>query len=134
MEGMVRKMQRYVNCTMNLYNEMEVLNELEQATKKFQHNQHEECHRAFEQKLVWQKQDERHLKEISLWSQTFDKVVVARTMRTIFVRIHVVFGDSALRKEKHSVGLSGGGSYCPAMKDECEQAFGQNIEGRLYSK
>ncbi|GKU96510.1 hypothetical protein SLEP1_g9738 [Rubroshorea leprosula] len=77
MEGMVRKMQRYVNCTTNLYNKMDVLNELEQATKKFQHNQHEECHRAFEQKLVWPKQDVRHLKEISLWSQTFDKIVVA---------------------------------------------------------
>ncbi|GLT99440.1 hypothetical protein SLE2022_168790 [Rubroshorea leprosula] len=132
MEGMVRKMERYVNCTANLYGEMEVLNELEQATKKFQHNQHEESHRAFEQKLVWQKQDVRHLKEISLWSQTFDKVVelLARTVCTIFARIHVVFGDSALRKEKDGAGLSGGGSCCPTMKDECGQASGQNIEGR----
>lgn len=54
-EGMVRKMERYVNITASLYSEMEVLNELEQATKKFQNNQHEESKRAFEQKLVWQK-------------------------------------------------------------------------------
>ena len=33
MEGMVRKMERFVNATANLYGEMEVLNELEQATK-----------------------------------------------------------------------------------------------------
>ncbi|GLU06488.1 hypothetical protein SLE2022_235200 [Rubroshorea leprosula] len=136
MEGMMRKMERYVNCTMNLYSEMEVLNELKQATKKFQHNQHEESHRAFEQKLVWQKQDVRHLKEILHWSQAFVKVVelLARTVCTIFARIYVVFGDSALRKEKDSTGLSGGGFCCPTMKDECEQASGQNIEGRLYSK
>lgn len=55
MEGMVRKMERYVNVIASLYSEMEVLNELEQATKKFQKNQHEESKRAFEQKLVWQK-------------------------------------------------------------------------------
>ncbi|GMY35825.1 protein PSK SIMULATOR 1 [Fagus crenata] len=48
MEGMVRKMERFVNATANLYGEMEVLNELEQATKKFQHNQHEESKIAFE--------------------------------------------------------------------------------------
>ena len=42
MEGMVRKMERFVNVTANLYREMEVLNELEQAMKKFQHNQHKE--------------------------------------------------------------------------------------------
>jgi hypothetical protein len=61
MEGMVRKMERFVNATANLYGEMEVLNELEQATKKFQHNQHEESKRAFEQKLIWQKQDVRQI-------------------------------------------------------------------------
>ncbi|KAM1048425.1 hypothetical protein ACFX13_028217 [Malus domestica] len=42
MESMVRKMERYVSTTSNLYSEMEVLNELEQATNKFQNNQHEE--------------------------------------------------------------------------------------------
>ncbi|XVE65881.1 hypothetical protein DITRI_Ditri08aG0035000 [Diplodiscus trichospermus] len=101
MEGMVRKMERYVNSTANLYNEMEVLNELEQATKKFQANPHEESKRAFEQKLIWQKQDVRHLKDVSLWNQSFDKVVelLARTVCTIFARILVVFGESPLIKD-----------------------------------
>ncbi|XVF66520.1 hypothetical protein PTKIN_Ptkin10aG0043000 [Pterospermum kingtungense] len=101
MDGMVRKMERNVNSTANLYNEMEVLNELEQATKKFQANPHEESKRAFEQKLIWQKQDVRHLKDVSLWNQTFDKVVelLARTVCTIFARILVVFGEFALRKD-----------------------------------
>ncbi|XP_039157073.1 uncharacterized protein LOC104414555 [Eucalyptus grandis] len=99
MDGMVRKMERYVSTTTNLFNEMEVLNELEQATKKFQNNQHEESRRAFEQKLIWQKQDVRHLKDVSLWNQTYDKVVelLARTVCTIYARLCAVFGESALR-------------------------------------
>ncbi|TYH55824.1 hypothetical protein ES332_D09G262800v1 [Gossypium tomentosum] len=105
MEGMVRKLERYVNLTAKLYNEMEVLNELEHGTKKFQANPHEESKRAFEQKLIWQRQDVRHLKDVSLWNQTFDKVVelLARTVCTIFARILVVFGESALGKD----GVSG---------------------------
>ncbi|KAI4317986.1 hypothetical protein L6164_025802 [Bauhinia variegata] len=122
MEGMVRKMDRYVNATRNLYSEMEVLNELEQAVKKFQHNQHEESRRAFEQKLIWQRQDVRHLKEISLWNQTYDKVVelLARTACTIYARISVIFGDSALRKS--DLGLGGGS---PSLQNECGSVFGQ---------
>lgn len=126
MEGMVRKMERYLNSTSNLYSEMEVLNELEQATKKFQNNQHEESRRAFEQKLIWQKQDVAHLKEISLWNQTYDKVVdlLARTICTIFARIRTVFGESALRKEKDGARSSGSGSdsCSPSRKDECGKA------------
>ncbi|XP_022748982.1 uncharacterized protein LOC111298533 [Durio zibethinus] len=101
MKGMVRKMERYVNSTANLYNEMEVLSELERATKKFHANTYEESKRTFEQKLIWQRQDVRHLKDVSLWNQTFDKVVelLARTVCTIFARILVVFGESALRKD-----------------------------------
>ncbi|KDP40296.1 hypothetical protein JCGZ_02294 [Jatropha curcas] len=125
MEGMVRKMERYVNATSNLYAEMEVLNELEQATKKFQQNQHEESRRAFEQKLIWQKQDVRHLQDISLWNQTYDKVVelLVRTVCTIYARICVVFGDSVLRME--SFGAIGGTDSSPPVKDECREVSGQ---------
>lgn len=107
MEAMVRKMERFVNTTASLYNEMEVLNELEQATKKFQHNQHEESKRAFEQKLIWQRQDVRHLKEVSLWDQTYDKVVelLARTVCTIYARICAVFGDPSTNMKKNHSGL-----------------------------
>ena len=110
MEGMVRKMDRYVTVTRNLYSEMVVLNELEQAVKKFQHNQHEESRRAFEQKLIWQKQDVRHLKDVSLWNQNFDKVVelLARTVCTIYARISVIFGESALRNNALGPGVGGG--------------------------
>ncbi|XP_059632390.1 protein PSK SIMULATOR 1 [Cornus florida] len=131
MEGMVRKMERYVNSTAKLYSEMEVLNELEQATKKFQRNQHEESWRAFEQKLIWQKQDVRHLKDVSLWNQSFDKVVelLARTVCTIYARICMAFGDASLRGEFMGCSVSGAqlgcGASSPSLKEECGQKSGQ---------
>ncbi|CAA0807169.1 Protein of unknown function (DUF668 [Striga hermonthica] len=103
MEGMVRKMDKYVTHTAGLYRELEVLNELEQAAKKFAQNQHEETRKALQQKLVWQKNDVNQLKDVSLWNLTFDKVVglLARTVCTVYARIHTVFGDGS------SLGVSG---------------------------
>lgn len=106
MEGMVRKMERYVGSTSSLYGELAVLNELEQAEKKFQNNHHEESRRAFQQKVTWQKQDIKHLKDISIWNQTYDKIVemLARTVCTIYARICSIFGDSLLGAELGCVG------------------------------
>lgn len=128
MEGMIRKMERYVGATANLYGELEVLNELEQATKKFHLNQNEESRRAFEQKLSWQRQDVCHLKDISLWNQTYDKVVelLARTVCTLYARICVTFGnlDVVLRQNCSGGVVSvshfsvGGGSSPPPPKIE----------------
>ncbi|KAK9059015.1 hypothetical protein SSX86_021634 [Deinandra increscens subsp. villosa] len=104
MDAMVRKMERYVNTTASLYTEMEVLNELEVATNKFRQNQHEESRKVFEQKLIWQKQDVRHLKDVSLWNQTYDKIVemLARTVCTLYARICLVFEDTISRREMFS--------------------------------
>ncbi|KAL8196036.1 hypothetical protein R6Q57_025036 [Mikania cordata] len=104
MDAMVRKMERYVNTTASLYTEMEVLNELEVATSKFQQNQHEESRKVFEQKVIWQKQDVRHLKDVSLWNQTYDKIVemLVRTVCTLYARICLVFADTISRREMFS--------------------------------
>ncbi|CAI9118254.1 OLC1v1019791C1 [Oldenlandia corymbosa var. corymbosa] len=131
MEGRVRKMERYVSSTANLYNELEVLNQLEIATKKFQQNQHEESRKAFEQKLIWQKQDIRHLKDVSLWNQTYDKVVelLARTVCTIYARICIVFGDPVLQSDCLSSAISGPqfglSGNLRHMKQECGPKSGQ---------
>ncbi|XP_015949294.1 protein PSK SIMULATOR 1-like [Arachis duranensis] len=108
MEGMVSKLDRYVNATRNLYSEMEGLNELEEGLKKFQNNHHEESKRAFEQKLMWQRDDVRHLKDVSLWNQNFDKVVqlLARTVCTMYARVSVIFGESALKNNSSVIGES----------------------------
>ncbi|KAL2506626.1 Protein of unknown function (DUF668) [Abeliophyllum distichum] len=131
MESMLRKMERYVNSTASLYSEIEVMNELEVATKKFQQNQHEESRKAFEQKLMWQKQDVSHLKGISLWNRTYDKVVelLARTVCTVYARICIVFGDAILRRDilNASVSMSQvilSGSV-PRLKQESGHKSGQ---------
>ncbi|KAJ8623776.1 hypothetical protein MRB53_032306 [Persea americana] len=127
MDGMIRKMERYVAATSNLYSELEVLNELEQATRKFQQNQHEESYRAFEQKVVWQKQDVGHLQDVSLWNQTYDKIVglLARTICTIYARICFVFGDSVL-----VLRFAQGGEGSPPSPDEARQISSQSVGGR----
>lgn len=117
MEGMMRKMERYVNSTVNLYSEMEVMNELELATKKFEQNQLEESRKAFEQKLMWQRQDVKHLKDVSLWNQTYDKVVelLARTTCTVYARIYVVFGD-CLSRGNSNVPISRSQGFSGSMR------------------
>lgn len=97
MEAMVKKMERFVNLTGALYGEMAVLSELEQTTKKFQQSHLEETRKAFEQKMMWQEQDVKHLKDVSLWNQSYDKVVelLARTVCTLYVRICNVFGSES---------------------------------------
>ncbi|KAL4567398.1 hypothetical protein LXL04_022982 [Taraxacum kok-saghyz] len=106
MDAMVRRMERYVNTTASLYTQIEVLNELESATNKFQQNQHEESRKILEQKVIWQKQDVRHLKDISLWNQTYDKIVemLARTVCTLYARISLVFIDTISRRDMFSSG------------------------------
>ncbi|CAA2998083.1 Hypothetical predicted protein, partial [Olea europaea subsp. europaea] len=52
-------------------------------------NQLEESRKAFEQKLMWPKQEVNHLKDVSLWNQSYDKVVelLARTVSTHYAQI-----------------------------------------------
>ncbi|KAK1308886.1 hypothetical protein QJS10_CPA09g01751 [Acorus calamus] len=118
METTIKKLEGYVASTVSLYNELEVLNELEQSAKKFQSVQHEETRRVFEQKIVWQRHDIGGLRDSSLWNQTYDKVVglLARTVFTIYERIRLVFGDyfpkSRLRSHSGQVGPSGSIGSC----------------------
>ncbi|KAK4798138.1 hypothetical protein SAY86_030464 [Trapa natans] len=132
MGGMIRRMERYVSSTSSLYNEMEVLSELEQATKKFHNTQHEESRRAFEQKLAWQRQDIRHLREVSLWNQTYDKAVemLARTACTIYARICVVFGENVNRG---GLPVVVEGEFPSTSGDECLRNSGgvRHVSGML---
>ncbi|MCD7453640.1 hypothetical protein HAX54_021736 [Datura stramonium] len=127
MEGMVRKMERYVNSAASLYCEMAVLNELEVATKKFQQNQHEESRKAFEQKLAWQKQDVRHLEDVSLWNQTYDKVVelLARTVCTVYARISTVFGNAHIKRDLLGNPAAGSQFGCSGILQQPNRGFSE---------
>ncbi|CAN4091176.1 unnamed protein product [Withania somnifera] len=127
MEGMVRKMERYVNSTASLYCEMAVLNELEVTTKKFQQNQHEESRKAFGQKLAWQKQDVRHLEDVSLWNQTYDKVVelLARTVCTVYARISTVFGNALIKRDLLGNLATGSQFACSGRLQQTNRGFSE---------
>ncbi|CAN6455324.1 unnamed protein product [Victoria cruziana] len=100
MDGVIKKMERYVSATANLYVELEALNELEQTAKKFHQGDGfpKESFRHFEQKVQWQREDVKHLRDVSLWSQTFDKIIVvlARLVCTIYARVRLIFGNTVL--------------------------------------
>ncbi|KAL7081200.1 hypothetical protein ACP275_14G024800 [Erythranthe tilingii] len=109
MDSTVRKMERYVGSTVTLYREMAAADELEAAAKKLHQNHHHETsRRAFEQKLTWQRQDIKHLKDISLWNQTYDKIVelLCRTVCTVYARIHIVFRNNNSNRDASSMLIS----------------------------
>ncbi|KAI5079007.1 hypothetical protein GOP47_0006678 [Adiantum capillus-veneris] len=100
-EAKVKKMERYICTTSNLYQELEILAEMEQAFRRMQEEddpgQKDNIY-ALEQKIVWQRQEIKYLKEISLWNRTYDKIVgmLARCVCTLYGRIIRVFGVPAV--------------------------------------
>lgn len=97
-ESKLKKMERYVTLTQTLYREMEELTVLETTFRKTASNHAEVKDQQklydLQQKIFWQKQEVKDLKERSLWSRSFDNVVVllVRFSFTILARIKVVFG------------------------------------------
>ncbi|KAL4354274.1 hypothetical protein GQ457_06G038910 [Hibiscus cannabinus] len=97
MEARNKKMDRFVTITATLYKEMEELSTIENNLSKcFQ------CKEAIkeqkiidlQQRLFWQRQEVKYLKERSLWNRSFDMVVsmAVTSIFTILARIKLVFG------------------------------------------
>ncbi|KAJ7524196.1 hypothetical protein O6H91_18G082000 [Diphasiastrum complanatum] len=101
MEAKMKKMERYIASTSNLYQELEILADVEQAARRIQdddNSAHREAQSILEQKIMWQRQEVKYLRDISLWNRTFDKIValLARTVCTIHRRIAGIFGSPML--------------------------------------
>ncbi|XVE64115.1 hypothetical protein DITRI_Ditri07aG0075900 [Diplodiscus trichospermus] len=100
MEAKNKKMDRYVTITVTLYKEMEELSTIENSLRKsFQCKDYESSIKEqkiidLQQKLFWQRQEVKYLKERSLWNRSFDMVVsmLVRSIFTILARIKLVFG------------------------------------------
>ncbi|EFJ27542.1 hypothetical protein SELMODRAFT_53069, partial [Selaginella moellendorffii] len=103
MEAKVKKMERYIASTSNLYQELEILADLEQAVRRIHEDDPEASSQqrdnlsALEHKISWQRQEIKYLRDMSLWNRTYDKIVMllARTICTIHGRIVSVFGPPA---------------------------------------
>ncbi|MCL7039643.1 hypothetical protein MKW94_002082 [Papaver nudicaule] len=116
----VDRMEKLISATSLLYTGLEALNDMEITERKLKQwkNQSKAISSKsntviFDQKLSWQRQQIRHLREISLWNQTFDKIVglMARIVCIVYARICVVFGPfhsvlPAIPKGRHSRGYS----------------------------
>ncbi|KAI4351878.1 hypothetical protein L6164_006184 [Bauhinia variegata] len=101
-EAKHKKMERYVTLTATLYREMDELSVLENGLRKsLNHCNENEAsigkdQKIFElqQKIFWQKQEVKDLKDKSLWNRSFDTVVslLVRSVFTVLARIKLVFG------------------------------------------
>ncbi|KAK1409184.1 hypothetical protein QVD17_35709 [Tagetes erecta] len=101
MEAKNKKMERYVIATAALHREIDELTVIENSLKKYlQCDSNKKDHAMklqkivdLQQKLQWQKQEVKHLKDKSLWNRSYDTVtsLLAKSIFTILARIKLVF-------------------------------------------
>ncbi|WOL02263.1 hypothetical protein Cni_G10982 [Canna indica] len=100
MESKVKKMERFVAAGANLYQELEVLTDMEQSLRRMLaipdagHSHHGSV-AGFKHKVVWQRQQVKRLREASLWVRTYDYVVrlLGCSLFSVVGRIALVFGS-----------------------------------------
>lgn len=98
MDRKVKKLERFVAAGANLYQELEILAELEQGLRRMETNP--EIRRQgnsfldFKEKVVWQREAVKCLRDSSAWNRTYDYTarLLARSLFTIVDRIKLVFG------------------------------------------
>ncbi|KAJ1435847.1 hypothetical protein SESBI_04801 [Sesbania bispinosa] len=96
MEKKVKRMEKFVSTNASLYQEMELLADLEQTLKRM--NAYTESDGPnlidYQKKVAWKRVEVKNLKANSLWNRTYDYTVhiLARSLFTIFSRINNVFG------------------------------------------
>ncbi|MFQ6647427.1 hypothetical protein Gotur_021404 [Gossypium turneri] len=95
MDKKVKKMERYISVNATLYQEMEMLLDLEQTLRRMKASDAEpENLLEFQKKVMWKQHEVKNLREMSLWSRTYDYTIrlTTRSIFTVFVRIKHVFG------------------------------------------
>ncbi|CAI9773033.1 unnamed protein product [Fraxinus pennsylvanica] len=96
MDKKAKKMERLISTNANLFQEMDTLADLEQTVKRMKGNDDVDSISLveYEKKVVWKKQELKHLKENSLWTQSYDYTIhlLARSVFTIYGRLGHVFG------------------------------------------
>lgn len=119
MEAKMKKMERYIASTANLYHELEALADIEQAIRRFQEDvdvvQNGESLTGLEQKAIWQRQEIKYMRDLSLWNRPYDKIVrlLAQTVCTLHGRIISVFGSPMLGLSHAFANQQHGGSFLP---------------------
>ncbi|XP_057971001.1 protein PSK SIMULATOR 1-like [Malania oleifera] len=92
------KMEKFVSATANLFSSLESLSEMEISEKKLQVWKKNMTQKTnfdlFDTKIAWQRKQVRMFRDLSLWSQTFDKTValMSRAACFVYTRVCLVFG------------------------------------------
>ncbi|KAF9593728.1 hypothetical protein IFM89_024732 [Coptis chinensis] len=95
MERKMKKMERFIVVSATLYQELEVLVELEQTFRRMRRNDSSQMSLLqFQQKVIRHRQEVKSLRDNSIWSRSYDYTVrlLGRSLFTIFGRIKRVFG------------------------------------------
>ncbi|XWS66276.1 hypothetical protein CRYUN_Cryun05aG0185600 [Craigia yunnanensis] len=95
MDKKVKKMECFISVNATLYQEMELLADLEQTLRRMKSGDTEpENLLEFQKKVIWKQHEVKSLQESSLWNRTYDYTIrlLARSIFTIFGRIKHVFG------------------------------------------
>ncbi|XVE75507.1 hypothetical protein DITRI_Ditri12bG0099200 [Diplodiscus trichospermus] len=95
MDKKVKKMERFISVNATLYQEMELLADLEQTLKRMKSSDTEpENLLEFQKKVIWKQHEVKSLRESSLWNRTYDYTIclLAGSIFTIFGRMKHVFG------------------------------------------
>ncbi|XP_016450349.2 protein PSK SIMULATOR 1-like [Nicotiana tabacum] len=108
MDRKVKKMERFVAATTQLYQELEVLTELEQTLRRMQTGASSGQMKLleFRQKVIWQREEVKNLREMSPWVRTYDYTVrlLLRSIFTIIMRVKYLFGTN-------QTGVAGGSNH-----------------------
>ncbi|CAM6090937.1 unnamed protein product [Calypogeia fissa] len=103
MEAKVKKMQQFIASTSSLYEELEILGNVEmeiQRVMDYTSGMSPDRDRLLdmEEKASFHRQEIKYLRELSLWNCTCDKIgsLLAQTVYTIHGRISFVFGSPLL--------------------------------------
>ncbi|KAE8711161.1 myotubularin-like [Hibiscus syriacus] len=95
MDKKVKKMERFILVNATLYQETELLADLEQTLRRMKSSDSApENLLEFQRKVMWKQHEVKSLRANSLWNKTYDYTIclLARSIFTIFGRIKHVFG------------------------------------------
>ncbi|KAJ4851574.1 hypothetical protein Tsubulata_034345 [Turnera subulata] len=109
MDKKVKKMEHFISVNASLYQEMEMLADLEQTVRRMKCNDPEPDNLLdYQKKLVWKRQEVKNLRDMSLWNKTYDYTIrfLARSLSTIYCRINHVFGIGPMVYPGHSKNLN----------------------------
>lgn len=114
MRRKIKKMERFVAATTQLYHELEVVAELEQTLRRMQCNPSTNQVKLleFQQKVFWERQEVKNFQEMSPWVRTYDYAVrlLLRSIFTIVGRVKRLIGTDQVGavKENYYSEYSGG--------------------------